>query len=77
MADTTTRTVRLSYFGSDGGRYNFTVSQLRNDVTVEKADAALDDLANLNAFQRGEVLLYTQALEANQVTTTTHQIVLR
>ncbi|MCI1987163.1 MAG: hypothetical protein LKJ48_11385 [Lactobacillus sp.] len=75
--DTVNRTARLSFYGTDSGRYNFNINQLRNDADPDKTNAALDNLANLSAFQRGEVQLYSQPIEASQITTIAHLIVER
>ncbi|MCI2033832.1 MAG: DUF2922 family protein [Lactobacillus sp.] len=77
MADIITRTLRLSFYGTDSGRYNFSINNLRADVDLDKANEALDNLANLSMFQRGEVQLYSQPIEAYQITTITKQLIER
>ena len=75
--DNQTLELQLNFLGADALPHTFRITDLRGDVDAEKVNAALDELAQLNAFANEAGDYYLTPVDAVLITTTTKTIVTR
>lgn len=65
-----TQVLLLGFLGSDGNRNVLRITGLVTEPTEEKINQVLDDIAQVGAFQKDDVLLYRSPQDATLTITT-------